>query len=222
MENSKITVEEMCERFERIYTGAISDILDEMGYRNQVLPTSLKGLRSDTSLVGRALPVVGEVYASTDSDEIFIPILEMLGDVKKRDVIITQANDVVSAHLGELSATTAKVRGGAGAVIYGGVRDIDYILQLDFPVFCCYTTPADVLGRWRLIQYNVPIQIENTQINPGDYLVGDKDGVLVIPVEIAEEVLVKAEEVVSTENHVRKAVIEGTHPVDAYKKYGRF
>lgn len=222
MSNSSIDVAEMCERYSKIYTGAISDILDEMGYRNQVLPSSVKGLTPETSVVGRALPVRGEPSASTDPDEIFLPILQMLGDCKPHDVIVTQANDRIAAHLGELSATAAQARGAAGAVIHGGARDIDYILKLGFPVFCCHTTPADVLGRWKLTGYNIPIEIGGTTIHPGDFVVGDKDGVVIIPKDISEQILVKAEEVVSTENLVRTAVVNGVHPVDAYRKYGRF
>jgi regulator of RNase E activity RraA len=146
----------------------------------------------------------------------------MLGDVTPGQVLVSKANDNVSAHLGELSSETAKYRGARGAVIYGGVRDTDYIINLDFPVFSRYTTPNDVLGRWRLVDYNVPIEIEGTTVRPGDFVVGDRDGVVIIPQEITDEVLIEAEAVMNTENLVRKAILEGVHPLDAYNKYGRF
>ena len=107
-------------------------------------------------------------------------------------------------------------------MIYGGVRDTDYIINLDFPVFSRYTTPNDVLGRWRLVDYNVPIEIEGTTVRPGDFVVGDRDGVVIIPQEITDEVLIEAEAVMNTENLVRKAILAGVHPLDAYNKYGRF
>lgn len=213
---------EMIPRFSSIYSGAVSDVLDQKGLRHQVLPSSLHGLMLETKVCGLALPVLGESSIVTDADEIFTPLLRMLGDVKPYNVVVTQSNDQSCAHLGELSATAIQSRGGAGAVIYGGVRDIQYIQNLGLPVFCRYTTPADVVGRWRLVDYNVAIEIEGVTIHPGDIVLGDKDGVLVVPHDIAEEVLIASEHIVGTENRVRIAVKNGMHPLDAYHKYGWF
>jgi|SRR5208337_512829 len=215
-------VDEVCQRFSVIYTGAISDVLDEMGYPNQVLPAAIQGLTTAQQVAGVAMTVEGQPTDSTDPEVIYIPILQMLGDLKHGDVIVSQPHDNVSAHLGELSCETAKFRGARGAVIDGGARDIDYILKLGFPVFCRYRTPADVVGRWQLVSHGQPIQIGEVGIHRGDFIVGDKDGVLVIPKQITLEVLAKSEEVVNTENLVRKAILQGVHPVEAYRKYGRF
>src|SRR5579883_3225084 len=198
-----IDIEDFCRRFSVIYGGAISDVLDEMGYHHQVLPHEIQALTMDQTVAGVAMTVEGQPTVSEDPEEIFIPILQMLGDLKPGDVIVSQPHDHLSAHIGELSCETAKFRGARGAVIDGGARDIDYILKLGFPVFCRYRTSADV-------------------IEQGDFVVGDKDGVVIIPRKIAREVLEKSEEVVSTENLVRKAILEGVHPVEAYRKYGRF
>jgi regulator of RNase E activity RraA len=215
-------VDEVCRRFSVIYTGAISDVLDEMGYHHQVLPSAIQGLTMDQRVAGVAMTVEGQPTESVDPEVIYIPILQMLGDLKYGDVIVSQPHDSLSAHLGELSCETAKFRGARGAVIDGGARDIDYILELGFPLFCRYRTPADVMGRWKLVSYGQPIQIGEVGIRRGDFVVGDKDGVIVIPKQITLEVLAKSEEVVNTENLVRKAVLEGVHPVDAFRKYGRF
>ena len=204
------------------YTGAISDIMDEMGFTNQVLPHPIKAIQRGQTLAGRALTVRGELVASIDPEVVFIPFLKMLGDLRPGDVIASQPNDNTVAHIGELSCETAKYRGARGAVIDGGARDTDYILKLGFPVFARYTTPLDIVGRWRLVDYNIPIKIGTVQIQPGDYVTGDRDGVLIIPQVIAEEVITKAEEVIRTENLLRKAILEGVHPVDAFNKYGRF
>jgi regulator of RNase E activity RraA len=215
-------VDEVCRRFSVIYTGAISDVLDEMGYHNQVLPAAIQGLTMDQKVAGVAMTVEGQPTDSLDPEVVFVPMLQMLGDLKCGDVIVSQPHDSLSAHLGELSCETARFRGARGAVIDGGSRDIDYILKLGFPVFCRYRTPADVIGRWRLVSYGQPIQIGEVGIRRGDFIVGDKDGVLVIPKQITLEVLQKSEEVVNTEDLVRKAILQGVHPVEAYRKYGRF
>jgi regulator of RNase E activity RraA len=217
-----VALDDVCRRFSVIYTGAISDVLDEMGYRNQVLSSNIQGLKMEQRLAGVALTVEGQSTESFDPEEVYIPILEMLGGLQRNDVIVCQPNDSCSAHIGELSAETAKYRGARGAVIDGGARDIDYILKLGFPVFCRYRTPRDVMGRWKVVSVGQPIRIGDVTIRRGDFITGDKDGTLVIPQEVTLQVLQKAEEVVNTENLVRKAILEGTHPVNAYREYGRF
>jgi regulator of RNase E activity RraA len=212
----------MIERFEKIYTGAISDILDERGERDFALPNTLQPLLPGQRITGIAMPVLGKSSINKDPDQVYIPLLKMLGDIQPGQVIVTQANDMVSAHLGELSAETAKYRGCRGAIIYGGIRDTDYMLNLDFPAYSLYKTPLDVLGRWELVDYNCEVVIEGVRVSPGDFIVADRDGVLVIRQEIAEEVLLESEEVVATENLVRKSILEGVHPVQAYETYGRF
>jgi regulator of RNase E activity RraA len=204
------------------YSGAVSDVLDEMGLTNQILPSEIRCLTPGSTVAGRALTVLGEPTEELDPDRIFRPLLRMLGDVRPGDVLVSQPNDSVAAHLGELSSETAKYRGARGAVIDGGARDTEYMRRLEFPVFCRYTTPRDILGRWRMVAYNVPISIGRTAISPGDYVLGDRDGVVIIPQAVAEEVISKAEEVVRTENLVRKAILEGVHPLEAYERYGRF
>ena len=204
------------------YTGAISDILDELGYPHQVLPSGIQSVQPGQTIAGRALTVHGEPAAGLARDEYFRPFLTMLGAIGPGDVVVIQPNDASIAHFGELSCETAKFRGGRGAVIDGGIRDIDYILKLGFPVFSRYQTPQDIVSRWRLVDYNVPITIGDVSIQPGDFVVGDRDGVVLIPQSVAEEVISKAEEVIHTEDAVRKAILEGVHPVEAYEKFGRF
>lgn len=215
-------VDNVCQRFSIIYTGAISDVLDEMGYHNQVLPAEIQGLSIEHRVAGLAMPAEGEPTESQDPEEIFVPVLKMLGDLVPGDVIVSQPHDSISAHIGELSTEAAKIRGARGAVIDGGARDIDYILRLGFPVFCRYRTPRDIAGRWRLTSYGQPVQIGIVTVHRGDFVVGDKDGVLVIPRDITLEVLRRSEEVMGTEDLVRKAVLQGIAPLEAYRKYGRF
>ena len=204
------------------YTGAISDILDELGYPNQVLPHEIQSIAPGQTLAGRALTVTGEPAAGLPRDDYFLPFLNMLGAIQPGDVVVSQPHDHTVSHFGELSCETAKHRGGRGAILDGGIRDVDYILKLGFPVFARYSTPRDIVGRWKLTAYNVPITIGIVQIHPGDYVLGDRDGVIVIPAGIAEQAIAKAEEVVNTENIVRKRILEGMHPADAYRQYGRF
>lgn len=204
------------------YTGAVCDILDEMGYRSQTLPASIQSIVPGQTLAGRALTLRGGPSDRSDPGIVYIPFLKMLGEIRVGDVLVYETHDDLAAHLGELSSETAKFRGARGAVIDGGARDTEYMVRLGFPVFCKYRTPRDILGRWQLEEYNVPIAVGGVVIEPGDFVLGDRDGVLIIPQRVAEEVITKAEEVVHTENLVRKAILEGVLPLDAYNRYGRF
>lgn len=214
---------DLVSRLEAIpYSGAIIDILQEQGLRNQGLPWRIQPMTTGQAVVGRALTIVGEQRADGERDDYFEPFLRMLGEVKPGDVLVSQPNDNSCAHLGELSAETAQFRGARGAVIDGGVRDVDYLNRLGFPVFACYRTPVDIVGRWTLTDFNVPITIGEVDVHPGDYIVGDIDGVVVIPQDIADEVTAMAEQVVQTEDVVRRQILEGVHPLEAYRAHGRF
>jgi regulator of RNase E activity RraA len=128
------------------YTGAISDILDEMGLTKQVLPKEIQSIHPGQTLAGRSLTLLDGVTVSTDPDVIFRPFLRMLGEVRPGDLLVSQPNDSGAAHLGELSCETAQHRGARGAVIDGGVRDVDYIIKLGFPCLPDIKPPATSTG----------------------------------------------------------------------------
>lgn len=108
------TQNELLDRLAAIpYTGAISDILDEMGYRHQVLPAEIQSIQPGQTLAGRALTVIGERATGHTRDDYFLPFLKMLGSIGPGDVVVIQPNDDTIAHFGELSCETAKFRGGA-------------------------------------------------------------------------------------------------------------
>jgi 4-hydroxy-4-methyl-2-oxoglutarate aldolase len=209
-------------RYSALYTGAITDALDNHGHFRQTLPPALLPLRPGVRLAGPAWPIEGRPQPGIDYDTSIRKILEMLGSVPEHYVAVYQTNDRISAHLGELSVTSLKSRGCAGAVIDGGCRDIDYILKEDFPVFARYTTPQDCVPRWELIGYGVSVSIGGVRIDPGDYVVADHDGIVVVPSEIVDVVLTDAEAVVSTEGEIRRAVRDGVLPLEAYERFGTF
>jgi regulator of RNase E activity RraA len=148
----------------------------------------------------------------------------MLGAVPAGHVAVYQTNDRASAHLGELSVTSLASRGCAGAVLDGGVRDADYILREDFPVFARYVTPQDCVPRWELLAHGgeVTIVIGGVRVAWGDWIVGDRDGLVVLPGGTVEEILAEAEQKVATEDEIRKSVRGGTLPLEAYERYGTF
>src|SRR5436190_15647904 len=168
-------------RFEALYTGAVTDVLDRLGFRHQTLPAELAPLRPGLRLAGPAYPVRGQANERADYEVTVRKVLEMLGSVPAAHVAVYETNDRASAHLGELSVTSLKTRGCAGAVIDGGCRDVEFILREEFPVFCRHTTPQDMTPRWLLAAHgDVTVTIGDVRVAPGDYVVGDLDGIVVV------------------------------------------
>jgi 4-hydroxy-4-methyl-2-oxoglutarate aldolase len=214
---------ELARRFSALYTGALTDVLDRRGHLQQTLQPELLPLRPGTRLAGPVHPVLGRPHPGHDYDTSIRAVLEMLGSVPPGHVAVYQTNDRVSAHFGELSATSLASRGCAGAVIDGGTRDAEYILREDFPVFSRYVTPQDCVPRWELLAHgDVTIVVGGVRVAPGDWIVGDRDGLVIVPGGEAREVLSEAEAKVATENEIRDAVRAGTLPLAAYERYGTF
>ena len=210
-------------RLSSLYTGALTDVLDRHGLHQQTLPHELAPLREGMRLAGPVYPILGRPHPNHDYDTSIRLVLEMLGSVPAGHVAVYQTNDASSAHLGELSVTSLASRGCAGAVIDGGARDADYILREDFPVFARYVTPQDCVSRWELLEHGeVPIVVGGVRVAPGDWIVGDRDGLVIVPGGRLEEILAEAEEKVATESEIRDAVRGGTLPLDAYERYGTF
>jgi len=113
-------------------------------------------------------------------------------------------------------------RGVRGYIVEGGCRDSAFILRIGFPVFCTHCTPTDVVGRWVAEGFGEPIRVGNVDVRTGDYVMADRDGIVIVPEELVEEVTAKAEEVLKTESLVRKAILAGVDPKEAYLKYGKF
>lgn len=213
---------ELCERYASLYPGAVTDVLDEMGHLDQTMDPSIAPLDREMTTAGIAYPVVGRPNDDLDPDENIRNIVTMFSDVPENAVLTYQTDDDVAAHIGELSVTALKEAGCRGAVVDGGARDVDYILNRDLPVFARYNTPADAVPRWEILDWDVTATVGGIEVSPGDVVLGDVDGVVVIPREVAVDVLEAAERVVNTENEVRAAVLDGVTPLDAYEEHGKF
>jgi len=214
---------DLAARCDALYTAAIADILDRRGLTAQTLPPELVPLREGTRLAGPAYPIKGRPALGGDYDASIRKVLDMLASVPPEHVCVYETGDHETAHLGELSVTALQARGVAGAVIDGGCRDVDLIVRANFPVFSRFTTPQDSTSRWELVGHgDVELAIGGVRVARGDWIVADRDGIVVVPALIAEDVIAEAEEKAATENDVRAAIRAGAAPLDAYERYGTF
>jgi 4-hydroxy-4-methyl-2-oxoglutarate aldolase len=213
---------ELTERLARCYTGAVHDVLRMMGHDNIVLPPEIKAIAPGTRLAGPVWTVSGRIDRNRTRDETLLAWCTMLSKAPSGHVIVCQPHNHEIALMGELSAQTLQVRGVLGYVVDGGSRDTELVLAQGFPLFCSFLTPADIVERWVADSFGEPITIGTVSIAAGDYLLGDRDGIVVIPQSIAEEVVTRTEKVVATESDMRRALLGGMDPVEAYRTFGKF
>jgi 4-hydroxy-4-methyl-2-oxoglutarate aldolase len=209
-------------RLARCYTGAVHDVLRMMGHENIVLPPEIKPIDPSMRVAGPAWTVGGHTDRTLTRDETLRAWCTLLARAFPDHVIVCQPSNRELALMGELSAQTLQARGVLGFVVDGGSRDTELVVQQGFPVFCSFLTPSDIVSRWLPDRYGDPVTIGAVTISTGDYVLGDRDGVVVIPAALAEEVVSRTEEVVATESEMRQALIAGMDPVAAYDKYGKF
>ncbi len=214
------TADDVCRRYLRLYTGAISDMLDKRGHRNQVLPRNITPFTTVNRVAGAAFTGQGYPCASTSNDDTQTR-LKMLDSITPGTVSVWACGGSVEcAHWGEIMSTAARERGCTGAVVDGGVRDLDFINAMPYPVFAAFKSSASSIGRWDIKEYQIPIKIGNTVIHPGDFVFGDIDGVVIIPKALTLEILEGAEDVYARESGMREELRRGVSVQEAYRKYG--
>jgi len=204
------------------YTSVVHDVLRALGRRNFTLPPRLRPLNPEGVLTGPAFTVEGRIDETADPHETLLAWTGLLSKAKPGHVWISQPHNHIVAQMGELSAETLHRKGVLGVVTDGGLRDTNFILRLGLPCWGAFHTPRDVVGCWLPTGTDVPILIEDVLVRPGDWLHGDRDGMVVIPAELLPEVAEKAVTAMNTESLVRKAILEGTDPQEAYLKWGKF
>ena len=211
-----------------LYTAVVGDIMDKMQFLHQFLPPEIQPLKKDMFLVGRAMTVLEadsfeELSSSGNNPFLARPfglMLEALDDLKENEVYICTGSSPNYALWGELMSTRAKKLGAAGAVVNGYSRDTNGILIMDFPTFSYGSYAQDQAPRGKVIDFRVTIEMNGVRINPGDIVIGDIDGVCIVPRQIEVEVFSAAIEKARGEKTVQKAIQNGMSAVEAFAKYG--
>lgn len=213
------------ERYLEVETPTVCDVLDELGYRDQGLDESFACYPSGAArLAGWAYTIQGTVGSFDET-----------GDALKMRAVEGLSRGEVSVwggggaegfcFFGELIALGMKVRGCAGALVDGGIRDIRWIGEQAFPVYARYRTPVQSIGRWKVKAAQLDIQLpgatcQSVTVRPGDFILADIDGAVVVPAEVAIVVLEQSEALTQQEESIRSELKLGATLEEVLDKYG--
>ena len=213
---------------EQLFPAVVGDILDTMGFLKQFLSPTIRPLRPEMVVIGRAMPVLeANAFSASEpegrgplSAQAFGLLFQALDDLQRHEVYVATGCAPQFALWGGLMTTRAMHLKAAGAVLDGYSRDTPEVLQMGLPVFSYGGYAQDQGPRGKVVDWRVPVEINGVRVKPGDIVFGDLDGVLVIPREAEEEAIRRALEKASTENQVRAAIERGMSTVEAFRTFG--
>ncbi len=205
-------------------TAVIADVFDTLGVLPPVLADAIAPIGSATRFVGPAYTVVGASVVTADTgDRAKLAAIDGMPDGVVPVWAGTDIHGVCC--FGDLLAEAMTARGCAGVVVDGGVRDIGYLRGLDLPVLARYRTPAQAIGRWKVSAHQVPVQVRGgledwVTVAPGDIVVADEDGVIVIPTDYLQRVQDQVTAWAGTEATSRAAIRDGMPLLTALERFG--
>ncbi len=203
-----------------LYSAVVSDALDGLGYPHQSPRLSLRPWTGGGLLVGRCKTTLWVDMAHVDPRPYELE-LQAVDACRPDDVLIAAAGGSMRSGIwGELLTTAAKNGGCVGAIIDGAIRDVDKIRPMNFPVYARATCVYDSLNRQRVVDVDVPVEIDGVRFCPAELVFADADGVVVVPQAVEKEAIQRAWDKVHAENEVRDAIRNGMKAVDAFAKYG--
>jgi 4-hydroxy-4-methyl-2-oxoglutarate aldolase len=205
-----------------LYVPAVCDVLDSLGSRDRAMQERLRPLDpSHCVIVGRARTfrwMDTDYVVDTDPYGLEIAAMDSLGP---GDVAVHSTDAAgTNAPWGELMSTVAKRNGAVGCVCDSNIRDCRKIIAMEFPVFYAGIRPLDSLGRGRVMAYDVPVRCGGVLVNPGELVFADFDGVVVLPRDMEDEVLARAFDKVTKENHSRRDLLNGDSLRTVFDRYG--
>jgi len=211
-----------------LYSAVVGDVMDKLGLLHQFFPPQVRPLRDDMFIVGRAMPVLESDWSDDNPlagyermvNKPFGLMLEALDELNRNEIYLCTGASPQYALWGELMSAAAMQRGAVGAVVDGYSRDTRGIMALDFPCFSYGPYAQDQAPRGKVVDLRCAIQIDGVKIDVGDILVGDVDGVCVVPRTAEEEVFTRAIEKARGERTVLKAIQGGMGAVEAFATYG--
>jgi regulator of RNase E activity RraA len=212
-------IAELAARYQQLYTGAIGDVLDKRGHTNQIVDGAIQGLTPEMRVAGPAFTCKGAPATELEPDDWDMRKAFLDSLTPGCVAVVDTSGDTVAAHWGELMSTGARGRGCTGVVIDGGTRDVALLLAMDFPTFVRYRSPASSIRRWRISGFDHPVKLGTVLVRPGDWMIGDMDGVVVVPAELAREVADEVESLAVVESNMRQELLAGGKFSEVWDRY---
>ncbi len=211
---------QLVDRLERLFTAVVSDCLDAIGISSNVLQPHVRPLFPEARTAGFAATArCVEVDRVPEREEdLYRGLLETVDRLRAGDVLVVSRSR--AAVWGELLATAAAYRGARGVVADAYARDTRALIEMRFPVFVAGISCQDALGRVEVEEIGVPVECGGVRVEPGDLVLADHDGVVVVPAGVAPEVVARAEEKASGESLVRRRLAAGMSVAEAFRTYG--
>ena len=206
-----------------INAAVLCDVLDSLGLMHQAMQPFVRPLDDQLQLIGRARTgLYMPVYQTRTGENPYEVEIALVDHLKPNDVVVLACSGPTDriAPWGELLSTASQVRGAAGCVTDGLVRDVKQIRAMNFAVFHGGIGPLDTKGRARMVERDVAVECAGVAVRPGDIVFGDVDGVVVIPREREAEVVRLALEKVAGENQSRAALRAGELLGDVFRRLG--
>jgi 4-hydroxy-4-methyl-2-oxoglutarate aldolase len=198
----------------------IADTLDRLGYRHQVAGSVIRPVAAPSRIFGPAFTIQAVACAEL-RDPPYELALAATDEVPPGAVVVFNAGGVTDAGVwGELMTTRAQARGAIGVVVDGAVRDLDGIERLRFPTYASAIHAADSHGRAEVIFFNRPIVCGGVRVRPGDIIGADRDGVIVIPTELAPSSIREAHAKRDKERQTQEMLRQGASVRAAYERHG--
>jgi len=208
----------------QLYVAAVSDILDELGRPGQVMHHRLRPLLPDVNrcgFVGRARTAQWVESPFVDEADPYGLEIDLIDSLKPADVVVHSTDyGRTNAPWGELLSTVAQRNGCVGTVCDSQVRDCVRMIEMGFPVYYTGIRALDSKGRGRITAIDVPVRCGEVIVNPGEIVFADFDGVVVIPRDLEDDVLRRAQEKVGRENQTRAALLEGKTLREVWETFG--
>jgi regulator of RNase E activity RraA len=205
---------------DHLYSAVVSDALDALGYCRQSPRVPLRPWTTAGVLVGRCKTTLWVDMAHPDPNPYELELIAVDG-CRPDDVLMAAAGGSQRSGIwGELLTTAARNAGCVGAIVDGAIRDVEKIAAMNFPVFARGTCVYDSLHRQRVVDVDVPVEIDGVTFHPGDLVIADADGVVVVPQSVEHDALRRAWDKVHAENTVRDAIRNGMAAQTAFQKYG--
>jgi 4-hydroxy-4-methyl-2-oxoglutarate aldolase len=211
------------EALHALSAAVLSDVMDGLGLMGQAMKPFVRPLDERLVLTGRARTgLYMPVYSVREGENPYEVEIALVDDLKPGEVAVLACGGPTEriAPWGELLSTACVARKAAGCVTDGLVRDVKQIRDMRFPVFHGGIGPLDTKGRARMVERDIPVECGGVRVGPGDIVFGDADGVVVIPREREQEIISRAAEKVSGENHTRDALRRGEPLAEVFRRYG--